>query len=360
MTETELKEYITGIRPADAAAAELAAARQAKLAKPPGSLGKLEDISIKFAGITGRILNEIINCRVLVFAADNGVTREGVAVTPTSVTLAQCINMTRHKTGMSALAEYFGNSIRIYDVGIEKEFTYPGIENRKVRQGTDSIMRGPAMTRAEAIAAISHGIATADEAAHDGMDAVGVGEMGIGNTSTSAAVLAALTGRPASDTVGRGSGLTDEAFENKIKVVQKALEVNVPSACDPIDVISKVGGLDIAAMTGAFLGLAANRILAVADGFISVTAALCAVRLCPAVRDFIFLSHASAERGYKIAADEIKLEPFMLLDMRLGEGSGCPIAFEVIKAACAVMNGMATFEEASIDDAYLDDIRSRV
>ena len=360
VTEPELKNYIACIRPADSAAAGLASARQAKLAKPPGSLGKLEDISVKLAGITGRMLNEINACRVLVFAADNGVVREGVAVTPSVVTLAQCINMTRHKTGMSALAGYFGNDIRVYDVGINKEFSYPGILDRKVRLGTDSIMRGPAMTRNEALLAIGHGIAAAEDAALDGMDAVGVGEMGIGNTSTSAAVLAALTGRRACDTVGRGSGLTDDAYKNKIKVVQKALDVNKADSGDPVGVISKVGGLDIAAMTGAFLGLAAKRIPAVVDGFISITAALCAVRLCPKVRDFIFLSHASAERGYIIAANELEMEPFMLLEMRLGEGSGCPIAFEVLKAACAAMNGMATFEEAAIDDGYLDCIRSRI
>ena len=185
---------------------------------------------------------------------------------------------------------------------------------------------------------------------------MGVGEMGIGNTTTSAAVLAALTGADAELVTGRGSGLNDEALEHKINVVREAIRINAPDALDPIDVISKVGGLDIAAMTGAYLGCAKHRLPAIADGFISVVAALCAVRLCPAARDFIFLSHASEEPGYKLAAKELGLKPFLLLDMRLGEGSGCPIAFQVMRAACAVMNGMATFDEAAIDDDYLKNL----
>lgn len=357
MNENELKELISNITPADSAAAEAARLRQAKLAKPPGSLGKLEDISIRLAGITGKVLNSLERRAVLVFAADNGVVKEGVAVTPQSVTLSQCINMTEHKTGMSALAHFFGDRVRVTDVGVKARFTHPGIVDRKVRLGTRDLLIEPAMTRAEALAALAAGVEAVREEHLLGVDVIGVGEMGIGNTTTSAAVLACLTGLEVSAVTGRGSGLNDEAYEHKKQVISQAIIKHAPDSADPLDVISKVGGLDIAAMTGAYLGCALLRVPAVADGFISIVAALCAVRLCPAARDYIFLSHASMELGYRSAARELGLEPCLDLDMRLGEGSGCPIAFQIMRAACAAMNGMATFEEAAIDDKYLEGIR---
>ena len=215
MNDIELKSYISGILPADKSAVEKAAAYQAKLAKPPHSMGRLEDISVRIAGITGKVKNEIRNCRVLVFAADNGVYEEGVAITPQYVTLQQAVNMTRHKTGMSCIAEYFGNSISVIDVGIASEATLPGIVDRKIRKGTGNIRKGPAMTRKEALQAISVGIEAAEKAARDGQGAVGIGEMGIANTTTSAAVLASLTGSDVESVTGRGSGLTDEAFALK-------------------------------------------------------------------------------------------------------------------------------------------------
>ena len=355
MTDADLKSIIEGISPAYAEAVRLALTRQSELAKPPKSLGKLEDISVRLAGITGKVKNRIEKCLVAVFAADNGVVAEGVAVTPQSVTLSQAINMTRHKTGMSALANYFGCAVRVYDVGINAP-AHPALINKKLRRGTNSIFRGPAMTREEALFAIEAGFTAAKAAAADGFDAMGVGEMGIGNTTTSAAVLCALTGCEASLATGRGSGLSDDALIHKTEVVRQAVKLNAPDPSDPVDVIAMVGGFDIAAMTGAYLGCAYYRLPAVADGFISIVAALCAYRLCPQAKDFIFLSHASEEPGYKLAADELDLSPFLLLDMRLGEGSGCPIAFQILKAACAVMNDMATFSEAAINDDYLENL----
>lgn len=355
MTENELREIVSRIRPADEGAAAAARARQSSLAKPPRSLGKLEDISVKLAGISGRVNNRIKKTLVMVFAADNGVIREGVAVTPKEVTLRQAVNMTKHKTGMSALARSFGDSVRVYDVGIDAPARRELI-NAKIRRGTASILRGPAMTRPEALGALEAGFNAAMDAKRDGFDAVGIGEMGIGNTTTSAAVLCALTGCAASTATGRGSGLSDEGLMKKTRVVEEAVRLNAPDGNDPIDVISKVGGLDIAAMTGAYLGCAAARVPAVADGFISIVAALCAYRLCPAVRDHVFLSHASEEPGYALAAKELGLSPWLLLDMRLGEGSGCPLGFRIMQAACAVMNDMATFDEASIDDGYLAEL----
>lgn len=355
MTDNELKSIIGAISPADAEAVRLAERRQSELAKPPRSLGKLEEISVRLAGITGKVNNSLENCLVAVFAADNGVVEEGVAVTPQSVTLSQAVNMTRHITGMSALARYFGCAVRVYDVGINAP-VHPALINRKIRRGTSNIAHGPAMTREEALSAIEAGFEAAADAKRDGFDAMGVGEMGIGNTTTSAAVLCALTGSEASLVTGRGSGLSDEALIHKAKVVAEAVRLNSPDPTDPVDVIAKVGGFDIAAMTGAYLGCAYHRIPAVADGFISTVAALCAYRLCPAAREFIFLSHASEEPGYKLAANDLGLAPFLLLDMRLGEGSGCPVAFQIMKAACAAMNGMATFAEAAINDDYLENL----
>ena len=359
MTEAELKNLISAISPADGQAAEAAARRQAELAKPPGSLGRLETISIRLAGITGKVKNTLSRCRVTVFAADNGVVREGVAVTPQSVTLSQSINMTKHLTGMSAIAAFFGNEVRVIDVGIDSERTPEGILARKIGRGTGNIAEGPAMTREQALAAIAAGIEAADTAKREGVDALGIGEMGIGNTTTSAAVLSALTGASAAAVTGFGSGLTDEAFKKKIAVVERAVKLNAPDANDPLGVLASVGGFDLAAMTGAYLGCAKNRIPAVADGFISVTAALAAVRLCPAAKDFIFLSHASKETGCHLVYEQLGLKPMLALDMRLGEGSGCPLAFQIMRAACAAMNGMATFSEAAIDDGYLAEIRGK-
>lgn len=359
MNEAELKNRILAIRPADRAAVSAALARQASLAKPPHSLGKLEDISVRIAGITGKVKNELAKCRVQVFAADNGVTEEGVAITPKSVTLLQAVNMTRRLTGMSAIAAYFKNEVRVTDVGIDSPGTPEGIVPRKVARGTKNIFRGPAMTREECLKAVFAGIEAAEDAAASGVSALGVGEMGIGNTTTAAAVLSALTGEDAAKVTGYGSGLSDEAFRHKTEVVRGAVELNKPDRSDPIDVLSKVGGFDIAAMTGAYIGCAYRRIPAVCDGFISIVAALAAVRLCPAVRDFIFLSHASKEAGCRIVYRELGLEPMLALDMRLGEGSGCPIAFEVMRAALAAMNGMATFDEAAIDDGYLAELAGK-
>lgn len=357
MTEQELKTL--PIAPADNAAMEKARQRQAELAKPPGSLGKLEDYSIRLAGITGKVKNSIEKCRVIVLAADNGVTAEGVSSAPTSVTLSQVINMTRHITGMSSLAYYFGNEVVVADLGIDTDRKIPGVLDRKIRRSTGNIAKERAMTRQQVLDAIAVGLDLAADAAKDGVNAVGVGEMGIGNTTTSSAVLSALTGATPESVTGRGGGLTDQAFAVKKQVITQALALHHPDREDVVDVLSAVGGLDLAAMTGVFLGCALQHIPAVVDGFISIVAALCACRLNPNVKDYLFLSHASYEIGYRLAAEELGLEPCLLLDMRLGEGSGCPIAFQILKAACAVMNGMGTFAEAAIQDDYLDPIRAQ-
>ncbi len=343
---SSITELINSIGPLDAAAVKAAQERQAKLAKPPGSLGLLEDMSIQLAGISGQVKNHVEKCRVLVFAADNGIIEEGVSSAPRSVTMAQAVNMTKRVTGMSALAKYFGNDC-------------PQVLDRKLMAGgTRNFLKEDAMDRETAVKAVLTGAELAKKAKEEGFDAIGIGEMGIGNTSSSSAVLSVLTGLSIEEVTGRGGGLTDSAFAHKKDVLERAITARKPDKEDVLDVLSKVGGLDIAAMCGAYLGAAANRLPAVIDGFISVVAALCAARLCPTAASFMFPSHASYEPGYMRALEELSLKPYLNLGMRLGEGSGCPIAFQILKAACAAMNGMALFgEESVIDDGYLDEIR---
>ena len=356
-TELVLFERIGEITGLYTDAMDAARKRQAALAKPPGSLGRLEELSVQLAGITGQVKNTLDRKELLVFCSDNGVVEEGVSSAPQSVTLAQTVNLTRRKTGASVIAGHFGCHVRVCDVGVNADIREPAVIGRKIAYGTNNIAKTAAMTRDEAVQAILTGMELAETAARDGAKVIGVGEMGIGNTTTSSAVLAVLTDTPVEAVTGRGGGITDESYRKKINVIETAIRLNRPEKRDPIDVLAKVGGFDLCAMCGAFLGAARMRIPAVIDGFISVVAALCAARLCPAARDYLIPSHASYEIGYRIAIDELGLNPLFDLGMRLGEGSGCPIAMMMMDAACAVMNDMATFAEADINDDYLDDIR---
>jgi len=350
----DLNEMITSIQPLDEAAMAKARERQAQLAKPPGSLGRLEDLSVQLAGITGTVHNKIEKKHLLVFAADNGVVAEGVSSAPQSVTLMQTINLTRAKTGASTLCKHFGCGITVCDVGVNADIKEPKVLNRKIAYGTQNIVSGPAMSREQAMQAIMSGIELAQ---NTDADVIGIGEMGIGNTTTSSAVLSVLLDADVDAVTGRGGGITDASFLKKKQVIKTAIEANRPDKNDVIDVLAKVGGFDIAAMCGAFLGCAATRRPVVIDGFISAVAALCAYKLCPNSVQYFVPSHASYEIGYKLAMDAMNLQPLFLLGMRLGEGSGCPLAFEVLHAACAIINDMATFDQAGIDDGYLDEIR---
>lgn len=356
-TESVLYERIGGITGLSTNVMDAARKRQAELAKPPGSLGRLEDLSVQLAGITGQVKNTLDRKELLVFCSDNGVVEEGVSSAPQSVTLAQTINLTRRKTGASVIAGHFGCHVRVCDVGVNADIREPAVIDRKIAYGTNNIAKTAAMTREQAIQAILVGMELAETAAHDGAKVIGVGEMGIGNTTTSSAVLAVLTDTPVDEVTGRGGGITDESYRRKISVIETAIRRNQPDKNDPVDILAKIGGFDLCAMCGAFLGAARMRIPTVIDGFISVVAALCAVRLCPTVREYLIPSHASYEIGYRIAIDELGLKPLFDLGMRLGEGSGCPIAMMMLDAACAVMNDMATFAEADINDDYLNDIR---
>lgn len=352
--QKELDALVREVLPLDRSAMTAAEEYQARLAKPPGSLGRLEEISIQLAGITGRVHNALNKKQLLVFAADNGVVAEGVSSAPQSVTKQQTINLMRGKTGAAVLAKHFGCGLTVCDVGVNADIYESTVLNRKIAYGTQNICTGPAMTREQTLQAILTG---AEIARTVDADVIGVGEMGIGNTTTSSAVLAVLLGADVEAVTGRGGGITEESFRKKKAVIRTAIEVNRPDRDDVVGVLSKVGGFDLAAMCGAFLGAAAARRPAVIDGLISAAAALCAVRLCPNVRGYLVPSHASFEIGYRLAMEAMDLHPLFDLGMRLGEGSGCPLAFQVLDAACAVVNDMATFDEAGINDDYLDEIR---
>ena len=352
--QKELDALVREVLPLDRSAMTAAEEYQARLAKPPGSLGRLEEISIQLAGITGRVHNALNKKQLLVFAADNGVVAEGVSSAPQSVTKQQTINLMRGKTGAAVLAKHFGCGLTVCDVGVNADIYESAVLNRKIAYGTQNICTGPAMTREQTLQAILTG---AEIARTVDADVIGVGEMGIGNTTTSSAVLAVLLGADVEAVTGRGGGITEESFRKKKTVIRTAIEVNRPDRDDVVGVLSKVGGFDLAAMCGAFLGAAAARRPAVIDGLISAAAALCAVRLCPNVHGYLVPSHASFEIGYRLAMEAMDLRPLFDLGMRLGEGSGCPLAFQVLDAACAVINDMATFDEAGINDDYLDEIR---
>ena len=352
--QKKIEALVRAVQPLDQKAMSAAEAHQARLAKPPGSLGRLEELSVQLAGITGKVHNELPRKQLLVFAADNGVVAEGVSSAPQSVTMQQTINLTRGKTGAAVLAKRFGCGLTVCDVGVNADLCESAVLNRKIAYGTQNICAGPAMTREQALQAILTGAVVAEDV---DANAVGIGEMGIGNTTTSSAVLAVLLGADVDKVTGRGGGITEESFRKKKAVIRTAIAVNRPNRDDVIDVLAKVGGFDLAAMCGAFLGAAASRRAVVIDGFISAVAALCAVRLCPLVRGYLIPSHASFEIGYRLAMEEMALRPLFDLGMRLGEGSGCPLAFQVLDAACAVMNNMASFDEAGINDDYLDEIR---
>ena len=357
--KSEVFKIINNIEKIDEIAVEMAKKRVDSLAKPLGSLGKLEELAIKLAGITGKINNKIDKKCIIILSSDNGVVEEGVASSPQYVTLAQTINFSKGLTGVAVLAKENNTDLVVVDIGVNCEGEIPGAINKKIRRGTYNIAKGPAMSYEEALEAIYIGINLVKDAKENEYDIIGVGEMGIGNTTTSSAVLASITNCEIDKVVGKGAGLTDEGFIIKKNVVKKAIEINKPKSEDPIDVISKVGGFDLAGMVGVYLGAAYYKLPIVIDGFISAVAALVATKLSDKVIDYLIPSHNSKEIGYSIAINNMGLEPMLNLDMRLGEGSGCPIAFSIVNYACAMINNMATFQEAEIDPSYLENIKNK-
>lgn len=350
-------EIIDGIKPGDKDAMRKAQARMDSLIKPLGSLGKLESMAVRLAGITGKVHNRADKRCTVVMCADNGICEEGVSGSPQDITKIQTVNMTKGLCGMGVLSRHVHSEIKVVDIGVLEDCQCEGVIDRHVRRSTANFAKGPAMTRKEAEQAIEVGIDMVRQLAEEGVEVIGTGEMGIGNTSSTSACLMALTGLSPEETVGKGGGLTDEALENKKRVLIRALEVNKPDPGDPVDVLYKVGGLDIAGLVGCFLGGAYYRKPVLIDGVISALSALIAVRLCPHVKDYIFATHRSKEPSYTYIVKEIGLEPILDLDMRLGEGTGCAVAFPILSASCAIMNEMASFNDISYDESYRIDIR---
>jgi nicotinate-nucleotide--dimethylbenzimidazole phosphoribosyltransferase len=353
----KLNQVNQGIRPLDAEAQRQALRRLDSLLKPIGSLGKLESIAAQIAGITGKVANQLTRKCVIVMCADNGVWEEGVSACPQELTAMQTLNFTRGICGINVLCRHAGMDVKIIDIGVNADLNHPEIINRKIRKGTGNIAKGPAITREEAVKAIEAGIETVAELTQQGYDTFGTGEMGIANTSTSSAVLMAFTGCDAVTAVGKGAGLTEADYMNKKRVIELALRTNLPDPADPLDVLAKVGGLDIAGLTGCYLGAAYHRVPIIIDGFISAAAALTAFKLNPLAREYMIPSHSSAEPGFGLIMKEMGLKPMLNLEMRLGEGTGCPLAFNIMDAATKIITEMATFEEAAVKDDFLVDIR---
>ena len=347
-----LRDLIAAVPPFDPGAAERACERQAVLIKPPGSLGRLEELAVQVAGVTGDVAPRGDRRWLAVFAADHGVAGEGVSAYPATVTAQIVAALARGDAAAAVLARSVGARLLVVDVGLASPATpCPGVRSCRVRSGTASFLHGPAMSREEALAAVAIGAEAIDEAGESGLDLLALGEVGIGNTTAAAAFAAAVLGLPPKDVVGRGTGIDDAALVRKVAVVRKALQVNAVDRADPVGVLAGVGGLEIAAMVGAMLRAGGQRVPVVLDGFVVGAAALVAVVLCPNLRPFLIAGHQSPEPGHAAVLAALGLSPLFDYGMRLGEGSGAVVALGVVGAALDLHRGMATFAEAGVDGA---------
>jgi nicotinate-nucleotide--dimethylbenzimidazole phosphoribosyltransferase len=357
--ETALHEAIDGVQargPLDAHAMAEAGAILDGLTKPPGSLGRLEWLAAWLAGVTGVPRTLARDRAIVVAAADHGVTRQGVSAYPSDVTAQMVANFVVGGAAINVLAGRVGASVTVIDVGVASRTPARGgsgeagghLVERRVRDGTADMSVEPAMSRDEAIAAIEVGLQVVDELRHAGVGLIGVGEMGIGNTTAASAVTAALTGAPIARVTGRGTGLDEAAVEHKVRVIEAALALHRPDPADPVGVLAAVGGLDIAALTGVLLGAVGGGIPVVLDGFITGAAALLAVGLAPEAAPRMLASHRSVEPGHTVILERLGLAPLLDLELRLGEGTGAALAIGLIDAAIAIRDGMATFASAGI------------
>jgi nicotinate-nucleotide--dimethylbenzimidazole phosphoribosyltransferase len=320
----------------------------ASLTKPPGSLGILEDIAVRLGGIYRRKFPEVTKKSVVIMAADHGVTDEGVSAFPREVTAQMVLNFINGGAAINVLARHAGAEIVVVDVGIATKLDNPKVFSRRVAPGTLNMAVGPAMSNEEAVKTLTVGLEIAADLTASGYQLLATGEMGIGNTTASSAIMASLLGLPVSEVTGRGTGLSDQLLLHKQNIIQKALTINQPNPNNPLDVLAKVGGLEIAALTGLILGAAANRVAIVIDGFISSTAALVASRIAPGCLNFVFASHCSTEMAHRKLLQILNLKPVLELEMRLGEGTGAVLAFQIMEAATRLLKEMATFESAGI------------
>ena len=344
-----LTETLAAIKPVDAGLLQEAQRRLDNKTKPLGSLGRLEEFARRYAAISGTLEPETMKKVIFTFAGDHGVVAEGVSAFPKEVTPQMVLNFLNGGAGVNVLARHVGADVLVVDVGVDYDFNaVPGLINRKVARGTRNFARGPAMTREESLAAMEVGIELANQAKSEGVSILGTGEMGIGNTTPSSAIIAAISGKSVREVTHRGTGINDAALENKIRVIEEGLALNKPDPRDPLDLLTKVGGLEIAAIAGLVIGAAANRLPVVVDGFISTAGALIASEMHPNVREYIFAAHESVEIGHRFMLERLGAEPILDLQLRLGEGTGAALAMGLIEAGVKILQEMATFEEAGV------------
>jgi nicotinate-nucleotide--dimethylbenzimidazole phosphoribosyltransferase len=344
-----LTRTIKKIKSLDKDAIAAVRVRQETLTKPAGSLGRLEELSIQLAGIQGKPQPNIEKKAIITMAADHGVVDEKVGNWPREVTAQMVVNFLRGGAGINVLARQAGARIVFVDMGVASDLkSDPNLIVRKIDYGTKNMCLGPAMTAAQAVKAIETGIDIVGAEADKGLDIVGTGDMGIGNTTASSAVFATLSGKKVEEVTGRGTGLSDEQLAYKIDVIKRALAVNKLNPSKPLDVLGKVGGFEIGGLAGVMLGAAAKRIPVVIDGFISGAAALIATALAPQLKDYLIAAHCSAEAGHAAMLKYMGLKPLLNLDMRLGEGTGAALGIIIAEAAIRTLNEMATFAEAGV------------
>ena len=355
---TTLDGALRTIRPLDADAMAAAQDRLDHLTKPPGSLGRIEELVVWLAGVTGTPAPAVERRRIVVAAGDHGVAmHQHVSAWPSEVTAQMVATFLWGRAAISTLAAAGDASIVVLDVGVASAIppvaaTAPNARfvAARIRAGTDDFTRGPAMTRDEAHAAIGVGLAALDDAVADGIQLLGIGEMGIGNTTAASAIVAAMSGREPRDVTGRGTGVDDAGWARKVDVVTRGLATNRTDPSDPIGVLAALGGFEIAALVGVVVGAAAHGVPLVLDGFITGAAALVACALEPAIAPRLLAGHRSVEPGHAIVLNRLGLRPLLDLDMRLGEGTGAALAMGLVSAAAAVRDGMATFDEAAVSD----------
>ncbi len=347
----KINQAIGSIKPLDEKAMAEARVRQDNLTKPQGSLGQLESLSIQIAGIKGDVRPPIAHKVIFTLAGDHGITRSGVSAYPSEVTPQMVYNFLRKGAAINVLAKHVGARVIVADLGVASKFEpHHQLKDKKVGMGTRNMAEGPAMTREEAIRSIEAGMELVEEELISGMDILGTGDMGIGNTTPSSAIVAVITGADVSKVTGRGTGLDEEGWKRKVQMIERALETNRPDPRDAIDVLSKVGGFEIGGIVGLILAGARCRVPIVIDGFISGAAALIATSLAPQVKPYLIASHQSAEPGHKKILEHLGLKPLLNLDLRLGEGTGSALGIFLVEASLKILNEMATFSEAGVSE----------
>lgn len=346
-----LEATIAAIGPLDTGAMRIAAARQDRLTKPRGALGRLEQLGIQLAGITGRERPRLERPAIVVAAASHGIAAEGVSAYPASVTAQMLANFVAGGAAINVLARHVGAKLLVVDAGVDPEVAaHPLLRRERLAPGTASFLHGPAMPREHARSIVERGIAIAAELAHDGVGLLAVGEMGIGNTTSAAALVAAATGAPAATVTGRGTGVDDATLAHKRLVVERAVALHRPDPQDGLALLSSLGGYEIGLLAGCILGAAARRVPVLLDGYITAAAALVAVRCCRRASGYLIAAHRSAEAGHALALADLGLDPLLDLGLRLGEGSGAALALPLVVAAARLLDEMATFDEAGVDD----------